>query len=84
MVSVRSFEFLALKPVFVEMYKTNYDGAVFKDSEEAGIRVVVCNVRGEVLAALSEKNSFSRFGGVGGGSSCKKGGLVYKIGRAHV
>lgn len=58
MVSVRSFEFLALKPVFVEMYKTNYDGAVFKDSEEAGIRVVVRNVRGEVLAALSEKIPF--------------------------
>lgn len=37
------------------MYKTNYDGAVFRDSEEAGIGVVVRNAKGEVLAALSEK-----------------------------
>ena len=38
-----------------EMYKTNYDGAVFADSDEAGIEVIVRNDKGEVLAALSEK-----------------------------
>nr|XP_023909157.1 uncharacterized protein LOC112020832 [Quercus suber] len=38
-----------------ESYKTNYDGAVFEDTEEAGIGVVVRNAKGEVLAALSEK-----------------------------
>lgn len=42
-------------PPLGEMYKTNYDGVVFEDSEEAGIGVVVCNARGEMLAALSEK-----------------------------
>lgn len=33
-------------------------GAVFEDSEEAGIGVVVRNARGEVLTALSEKMSY--------------------------
>ena len=42
-----------------EMYKTNYDGAMFEDSEEAGIGVVVCNASGEVSAAFSEKILFS-------------------------
>ncbi|XP_030923075.1 uncharacterized protein LOC115949956 [Quercus lobata] len=37
------------------MYKTNYDGTVFEDPEEAGIGVIVRNDRGEVLAALFEK-----------------------------
>ena len=36
-------------------YKTNYDGAVFEESGEAGIGVVVRNGNGVVLAALSEK-----------------------------
>lgn len=45
-------------PPLGEMYKTNYDGAVFEDSEEAGIGVVVRNARGEVLTALSEKMSY--------------------------
>jgi len=40
------------------MYKTNYDGAMFEDSEEAGIGVVVCNASGEVLVAFSEKILF--------------------------
>ena len=35
--------------------KTNYDGATFGDSGEAGIGVVVRLDSGEVLAALSEK-----------------------------
>ena len=42
-------------PPLGESYKTNYDGAVFEDSGEAGIGVVVCNANGEVIAALSEK-----------------------------
>ncbi|XP_075638353.1 uncharacterized protein LOC142610424 [Castanea sativa] len=37
------------------MYKTNYDGAVFIDSGEAGIGVIVRDARGEVIAALVEK-----------------------------
>lgn len=36
-------------------YKTNYDGAVFTESGEAGIGVEVRDARGEVIAALSEK-----------------------------
>ena len=38
-----------------EMYKTNFDGAVFAKSREAGIGVVIRNSNGEVVVALSEK-----------------------------
>ena len=36
-------------------YKTNFDGAMFSDTGEAGIGVVIRNRDGEVMAALSEK-----------------------------
>ena len=35
--------------------KTNYDGAVFKDSNEVGLGVVIRYDKGEVMAALAEK-----------------------------
>ena len=35
--------------------KTNHDGAMFDESDEAGIGVVIQNFDGEVMAALSEK-----------------------------
>lgn len=37
------------------MYKTNYDGAVFAKSEEAGIGVIIRDVKGLVISALAEK-----------------------------
>ena len=37
------------------MYKTNYDGAVFAELEEAGIRVIVRDGKGDVITALDEK-----------------------------
>ena len=37
------------------MYKTNYDGAVFAESEEAGIGVIIRDVKGLVIVALAEK-----------------------------
>lgn len=37
------------------MYKMNYDGAVFTDLGEAGIRVIVRDARGEVIAILAKK-----------------------------
>ena len=46
------------RPSLGEMYKTNYDGAVYGDLEEARIGVVVRNARGEMLTALSEKISY--------------------------
>nr|POF07483.1 hypothetical protein CFP56_20174 [Quercus suber] len=36
-------------------FKANVDGAIFKESNSAGIGVVVCDSQGWVLAALSEK-----------------------------
>ena len=36
-------------------YKTNFDGAMFHDSGEAGLGVVIRNHEGEVMASLSEK-----------------------------
>ena len=33
----------------------NYDGAVFKDSNEAGLGVVIQYDKGEVMAILAEK-----------------------------
>ena len=35
--------------------KTNIDGAIFKDINAAGLRVVIWNDRGKVLAAMAEK-----------------------------
>lgn len=35
--------------------KTNFDGAIFQESNEAGTGVVIRNFMGEVMAALSEK-----------------------------
>nr|POE82021.1 hypothetical protein CFP56_43181 [Quercus suber] len=37
------------------MYKTNYDGVVFAESEEAGIGVIVRDGKGDVIAALAKK-----------------------------
>ena len=35
--------------------KVNFDGAVFGDSHEAGVGVVIRNEQGEVMASFSEK-----------------------------
>ena len=35
--------------------KTNYDGVMFDESDEAGLGVVIRNSEGQVLATLSEK-----------------------------
>ena len=47
------------RPPASAMYKTNYDGAMFTESGETGIRVEVRDARGEVIAALSEKITYS-------------------------
>ena len=41
-----------------ELYKTDYDGAVFSESGEAGIGVVVQDANGEVIVALAEKITY--------------------------
>ena len=43
------------KPPNTNTWKTNFDGAMFEDLNEAGIGVVVRNSKGEVMAAFSEK-----------------------------
>ena len=37
------------------VYKTNFDSAMFHDSGEAGLDVVIRNHEGEVMTELSEK-----------------------------
>ena len=37
------------------LLKINFDGAVFRETEEAGLRVVVRDSHGQVLASLAEK-----------------------------
>ena len=37
------------------MMKTNFDGALFGESDQAGLGVVIRNSEGQVMAALSEK-----------------------------
>lgn len=39
--------------------KTNFNGPIFEDSDEAGIRVVIQNYHENVMAAFSEKISKS-------------------------
>ena len=38
-----------------QLLKINFDGAVFADTEEAGVGVVVCDSQGKVIASLAEK-----------------------------
>ena len=45
----------ATKPPSPGMYKTNFDGAIFEDSGEIGIGVVIQNSRGEVMTSLAKK-----------------------------
>ena len=43
------------QPPAENFIKTNFDGAVFREEQEAGIGVVLRDNEGQVLAALSEK-----------------------------
>nr|POF23043.1 hypothetical protein CFP56_15525 [Quercus suber] len=43
------------RPPVIGNMKTNYDGAMFDESDEAGIGVVIQNSDGEVMAALSKR-----------------------------
>ncbi len=36
-------------------YKVNFNGAIFKESNERGIGVVICDLAGMVIATLSHK-----------------------------
>ena len=44
-------------PYPLDSYKTNFNGAVFEDSFETGIGVVIRNSADEIIAAMSEKIS---------------------------
>ncbi|KAK9987288.1 hypothetical protein SO802_032239 [Lithocarpus litseifolius] len=43
------------RPLGYGIYKTNYDGVVFAQSKEAGIGVIIRDVKGLVIVALAEK-----------------------------
>ena len=42
-------------PTAAMMWKTNFDGAMFSESDQVGIGVVVRNQAGQVMVAVSEK-----------------------------
>ena len=42
-------------PPMLDFLKTNFDGAMLGEVDEAGIGMVICNSLGEVMTALSEK-----------------------------
>ena len=42
-------------PPPLDCFKTNYDGAMFDESDEAGLGVVIRNSKGQVMVALFEK-----------------------------
>ncbi|KAL0002459.1 hypothetical protein SO802_016240 [Lithocarpus litseifolius] len=43
------------RPPPPECFKANFDGAMFNESDEVGLGVVIRNSRGQVMVALSEK-----------------------------
>ena len=42
-------------PPVMGSYKTNFDGVIFEEFNEAGIGVVIPNAKGEIMVALLEK-----------------------------
>ena len=42
-------------PPVMGSYKTNFDGVIFEEFNEAGIGVVILNAKGEIMVALLEK-----------------------------
>ena len=44
-------------PPVEEYYKVNFDGAVFRGEEKAGIGVIIRNSQGMVMASISQKIS---------------------------
>ena len=42
------------RPPCINIYKANFDGAIFQELQKAGIGVVIRNSNGEVIGALSE------------------------------
>ena len=53
-----SAESVKWNPLAQGSYKVNYDGAVFSDSNAAGIGVIVRNHQGEVMGSLSQRIPF--------------------------
>jgi ribonuclease HI len=43
------------KPPQLGRYKVNYDGAMFEESSEAGIGVIIRNDKGEVMASMCHR-----------------------------
>jgi hypothetical protein len=40
------------KPPNTSLYKINYDGAIFKDTNERGIGIIIRDAQGQVMASL--------------------------------
>jgi ribonuclease HI len=46
------------KPPVEGRYKVNYDGAIFRNTNEAGLGVIIRNARGEVMGSLCQRVPF--------------------------
>ena len=57
----RQQDFKWKSPTATMMWKTNFDRAMFSESDQAGIGVVVRNQVGQVMSALSKKNTKTHF-----------------------
>ena len=57
----RQRDFKWKSPTAAMMWKTNFDRAMFSESDQAGIGVVVRNQVGQVMSALSKKNTKTHF-----------------------
>ena len=47
-----SSDVIEWKPPVAGSYKVNYDGAIFSDTNEAGLGVIIRNAQGEVMGSL--------------------------------
>uniref|UniRef100_A0A7N2M7C9 Reverse transcriptase zinc-binding domain-containing protein n=1 Tax=Quercus lobata TaxID=97700 RepID=A0A7N2M7C9_QUELO len=60
------------RPPANDVWKINFDGANFGESDEAGIGVIIRDCRGKVKAALSEKIKKASYRGYSGTDGCKE------------
>ncbi len=54
----RSSEAIKWVPPAIGRYKVNFDGAIFSNTKEAGLGVIIRNAQGEVIGSLCQRVPF--------------------------